>query len=59
MTYVGGIDNYELQCREKMVGWKGFDVVSSAATQAIPAQQQQGQTRKSASLATREVGVEA
>lgn len=27
MTYIAGIDNYEVQCREKMAGWKGFDVV--------------------------------
>lgn len=27
MTYIGGIENYEARCREKMVGWKGFDVV--------------------------------
>lgn len=53
MTYIGGIDNYELQCREKMVGWKGFDVVSSAATQTVPEKQ------PSAVLSTREVGVEA
>ena len=26
MTYIGGIDNYEKQCRATMVGWKGFDV---------------------------------
>jgi hypothetical protein len=26
MTYIGGIDNYEKTCREKMMGWKGFNV---------------------------------
>lgn len=26
----GGINMYEAQCREKMDGWKGFDVVSAA-----------------------------
>ncbi|KAF2108347.1 hypothetical protein BDV96DRAFT_504619 [Lophiotrema nucula] len=26
MTYIGGIDNYEKQCRATMVGWKGFVV---------------------------------
>ncbi|KAF2794066.1 FAD/NAD(P)-binding domain-containing protein [Melanomma pulvis-pyrius CBS 109.77] len=29
MTYIGGIDNYEKTCREKMVGWKGFEVVAT------------------------------
>ena len=29
MTYVGGLDNYEKQCRATMDGWKGFDVVSA------------------------------
>jgi len=29
MTYIGGIDNYEKQCREKMEGWKGFEVVAA------------------------------
>ena len=26
----GGINMYEAQCREKMDGWKGFDVVTAA-----------------------------
>lgn len=26
MTYIAGIDNYEAKCREKMAGWKGFEV---------------------------------
>ncbi|KAK3708387.1 hypothetical protein LTR37_011483 [Vermiconidia calcicola] len=30
MIYVGGINMYEAQCREKMDGWKGFDVVTAA-----------------------------
>ena len=30
MTYVMGIDTYERQCREKMAGWQGFDVVPAA-----------------------------
>ena len=30
MIYVGGINMYEAQCREKIDGWKGFDVVTSA-----------------------------
>ncbi|KAF2711829.1 FAD/NAD(P)-binding domain-containing protein [Pleomassaria siparia CBS 279.74] len=29
MTYLGGIDNYERKCREKMVGWKGFEVIAT------------------------------
>jgi hypothetical protein len=29
MTYIGGIDNYEKQCREKMEGWKGFEIVAA------------------------------
>jgi hypothetical protein len=29
MTYIGGIDNYEKQCRATMDGWKGFEVVSA------------------------------
>jgi hypothetical protein len=29
-SYILGINNYEKQCREKMIGWKGFDVVASA-----------------------------
>jgi len=28
-SYILGINNYEAQCREKMTGWKGFDVVGS------------------------------
>ncbi|KAK3075968.1 hypothetical protein LTR53_000272 [Teratosphaeriaceae sp. CCFEE 6253] len=31
MIYVGGINNYEKQVREKMEGWQGFDVVTAAA----------------------------
>lgn len=31
MTYIAGIDNYEVQCREKMAGWKGFEVVPAQA----------------------------
>jgi len=31
MIYVGGINMYEKQVREKMDGWKGFDVVTAAA----------------------------
>jgi hypothetical protein len=27
MTYIGGINNYEKQCRATMDGWKGFEVV--------------------------------
>ena len=27
MVYIGGIDNYEEQCRATMDGWKGFEVV--------------------------------
>ena len=30
MIYVGGINTYEPRCREKMDGWKGFDVVTAA-----------------------------
>jgi len=31
MTYVGGVDNYEKQCRATMEGWKGFDVITAKA----------------------------
>ena len=27
LTYMMGIEMYEKQCREKLVGWQGFDVV--------------------------------
>lgn len=27
VTYIGGINNYERQCREALEGWRGFDVV--------------------------------
>ena len=27
MNYIGGIDQYEKECRATMDGWKGFDVV--------------------------------
>ncbi|KAK6364221.1 hypothetical protein LTS17_012392 [Exophiala oligosperma] len=27
LTHIGGIDNYELQCRDTLDGFKGFDVV--------------------------------
>ncbi|PSN64773.1 FAD/NAD(P)-binding domain-containing protein [Corynespora cassiicola Philippines] len=30
-TYIGGIDGYEAQCREKMAGWKGFEVSAAVA----------------------------
>ena len=26
LTYIGGIDNYEKQCRATMDGWQGFEV---------------------------------
>jgi hypothetical protein len=26
LTYIGGINRYEAQCRETLDGWKGFDV---------------------------------
>ncbi|KAF2687658.1 FAD/NAD(P)-binding domain-containing protein [Lentithecium fluviatile CBS 122367] len=29
-SYIGGINNYEAQCREKMAGWKGFEVLGQA-----------------------------
>ncbi|KAF2640036.1 FAD/NAD(P)-binding domain-containing protein [Massarina eburnea CBS 473.64] len=29
-SYIGGINNYEAQCRDKMTGWKGFEVISAA-----------------------------
>lgn len=32
-TYILGIDSYELQCREKMTDWKGFQVVGPSAVQ--------------------------
>jgi hypothetical protein len=31
MTYIGGINNYEAQCRATMEGWKGFTVVGAQA----------------------------
>lgn len=31
MTYIGGINNYEAQCRATMDGWKGFDIASAKA----------------------------
>ena len=31
MIYVGGINNYEPDCRATMDGWKGFDVVTAEA----------------------------
>jgi hypothetical protein len=30
-NYILGIDVYEAQCREKMAGWKGFNVESAVA----------------------------
>lgn len=27
LTHIGGIDNYEVQCRDTLDGFKGFDVV--------------------------------
>ena len=30
MIYVGGISMYEAQCREKIDGWKGFDIIAAA-----------------------------
>ena len=29
VMYAGGLSTYEAQCREKMDGWKGFDVVTA------------------------------
>ncbi|OQO11674.1 hypothetical protein B0A48_03401 [Cryoendolithus antarcticus] len=29
MTYIGGINNYEKECRATMDGWKGFEVVAA------------------------------
>ena len=34
MTYIGGIDNYEKQCRATMDGWKGFDIQGGGGQQA-------------------------
>ena len=31
MAYIGGIDNYEEQCRATIDGWKGFEVVYEKA----------------------------
>lgn len=33
-SYILGIDNYEAQCRDKMAGWKGFDVTSAKTVKA-------------------------
>ena len=31
MTYIGGIEMYEKQCRSAMDGWKGFEVIPASA----------------------------
>lgn len=31
MTYIGGINEYEKQCRAVMDGWKGFEVIAAGA----------------------------
>lgn len=33
-SYILGINNYEATCRDKMTGWKGFDLVGAKAVQA-------------------------
>ncbi|KAF2005814.1 FAD/NAD(P)-binding domain-containing protein [Amniculicola lignicola CBS 123094] len=35
MTFIGGIDNYEMQCRSKMAGWIGFDVVPASGAAKV------------------------
>ncbi|KAF2743843.1 FAD/NAD(P)-binding domain-containing protein [Sporormia fimetaria CBS 119925] len=54
MTYILGIDNYEAECREKMNGWKGFNIVSEAPAsteQAISA------LKNAATVSTSEIPV--
>lgn len=29
LSYIGGIEMYEKTCREKLDGWKGFEVVTA------------------------------
>ena len=31
MTYIGGIEMYEKECRSAMDGWKGFEVITAVA----------------------------
>jgi hypothetical protein len=57
MTYIAGIDNYELECRAKMVGWKGFDVVSPAADTPVGALKREAEVI--GGDGTKMVGVEA
>ncbi|KAF2025437.1 FAD/NAD(P)-binding domain-containing protein [Setomelanomma holmii] len=33
-SYISGINKYEATCRDKLEGWKGFDVVGAKAVQA-------------------------